>query len=313
MTRFCVLLIVMGLLLTGNPAQAKVDLAAAPVASATGAKFFHAKVTGEGPALVLLPGLGCSGEVWDPLVDKLKANWQCHILTPAGFAGQPPVSATPYLDALCESLAAYIRDAKLTRPVVAGHSLGGVAVLRLAIKAPELPSAVISADGVPFSPALLDPSATADSMRSQALQRFQQSTAMTREQFNAQNDFLLRTMITKAEDVARVAAWMARSDRATLIEAAYELATLDLRREVKAIQVPVLVVGAGAFAQDDPGFREALVKNYRSQLSGLARLRFEWADRARHFIMLDDPAFLLNAMESFLQEVQAGIQPMPQK
>jgi len=96
-------------------------------------------------------------------------------------------------------------------------------------------------------------------------------------------------------------------------EAAYELATLDLRREVEAIQVPVLVVGAGAFAQDDPGFRKALIENYRGQLSGLARQRFELADRARHFIMLDDPAFLLNAMESFLQEVQAGIQPMPEK
>lgn len=136
---------------------------------------------------------------------------------------------------------------------------------------------------------------------------------MTPGQFNAQNDFLLRTMITGAEDVDRVAAWMAKSDRATLIEAAYELATLDLRREVEAIQVPVLLVGAGAFAQDDPGFRKALIENYRGQLSGLARQRFELADRARHFIMLDDPAFLLNAMESFLQEVPAGIQPIPEK
>lgn len=313
MTRFCIVLMAMGLLFSGNPAEAKIDLASAPVASATGAGFFHAEVTGKGPAIVLLPGLGCSGEVWKSLADTLKANWQCHVLTPAGFAGRSPVSATPYLDAFCESLAAYIEEAKLTRPVIAGHSLGGVAALRLAVKMPDLLSAVISVDGVPFSPALLDPSATADSMRSQALLRFQQATAMTREQFNAQNEFLLRTMITKAEDVDRVAAWLAKSDRATLIEAAYELATIDLRHEVAAIQVPVLLVGAGAFAQDDPGFRQALIKNYRGQLSGLARQRFELADRARHFILLDDPAFLLNAMESFLREVETGIQPLPEK
>ncbi len=120
-------------------------------------------------------------------------------------------------------------------------------------------------------------------------------------------------MITGAEDVERAAAWMAKSDRATLIEAAFELATIDLRRDVEAIQVPVLVVGAGAFAQDDPGFREALIANYRGQLSGIARQRFELADRAAAFHSDGMPGVSLERDGILLHEVQAGIQPMPEK
>ncbi len=108
---------------------------------------------------------------------------------PGGFRGAASVSATPYLEALCENLAAYIRDAKLTRPVVAGHSLGGVAALWLAAKRPELPGAVYFRRWRSLLSRAARSLRTADSMRSQALLRLQQSSAMTRSNSTPRTSF----------------------------------------------------------------------------------------------------------------------------
>jgi N-formylmaleamate deformylase len=47
---------------------------------------FGARVTGTGKPVILVPGLGCDGAVWDTTVAHFKDKCECHVLTPAGFA-----------------------------------------------------------------------------------------------------------------------------------------------------------------------------------------------------------------------------------
>jgi N-formylmaleamate deformylase len=53
---------------------------------------FAARVEGRGPAMILIPGFVSSGAVWDDVVAHYKTRFTCHVLTLAGFAGQPAVA-----------------------------------------------------------------------------------------------------------------------------------------------------------------------------------------------------------------------------
>src|SRR5439155_16761665 len=94
---------------------------------------FAVKVTGKGKPIIFIPGLACSGEVWDSAVEHYKDHNECHVLTLAGFAGQPALKdKSAYLETIRKAIVAYIKEKKLDKPVVVGHSLGGYLVFALA-------------------------------------------------------------------------------------------------------------------------------------------------------------------------------------
>src|ERR671935_226720 len=107
---------------------------------------FTVQTVGGGPPMVLIPGLSSSGDVWTSTVEKYRARYTCYVLTLAGFAGGPgaiPPTKGPYLARIRDELLEYIARNKLRRPVVVGHSLGGVIALWAAAVEPDTVGAVI--------------------------------------------------------------------------------------------------------------------------------------------------------------------------
>ena len=86
---------------------------------------FVVAVTGSGRPMILIPGISCGGNVWAATVNHFKDRYECHVLTLAGFAGQPPLGGEPFLERVRDALIEYIRNKKLERPVIVGHSIGG--------------------------------------------------------------------------------------------------------------------------------------------------------------------------------------------
>src|SRR5262245_50287417 len=84
---------------------------------------FTVEVAGQGPPVVLIPGLGCQGGVWESVGAQLAKEHTVHRLTLAGFGAQPAVPA-PMLETVRRDLLRYLDDRKLSRPVLVGHSLG---------------------------------------------------------------------------------------------------------------------------------------------------------------------------------------------
>jgi pimeloyl-ACP methyl ester carboxylesterase len=80
---------------------------------------------GEGPALLLLHGLGANGHVWDPLLEIVKDAWQGRIVVPdLRGHGRSPQGLHYGYGQHANDMADLIRPAE---PVyVIGHSLGGV-------------------------------------------------------------------------------------------------------------------------------------------------------------------------------------------
>ncbi|WP_199441280.1 alpha/beta fold hydrolase [Umezawaea beigongshangensis] len=86
----------------------------------------HVRRGGDGPALVLLHGLGGTGAVWDEVARRWPGSWAAPDLP--GHGRSAPLPSYSF-DALAAALAPAV---PVDRPVaVLGHSLGGVVALAL--------------------------------------------------------------------------------------------------------------------------------------------------------------------------------------
>ncbi len=270
--------------------SAALIFAATQIHAAAAPKVIDVKVTGQGRPVLLIPGLATPGAIWDDTVKHLQGRYECHVVTIAGFGGLPPAKTEHLMDDVRDQLIAYLRAQKLEKPVIVGHSLGGSLALAIAEQAPELPGAIVSVDGLPFLAAVMMPGVNdAAAAKKGAAAMRSQMGGQNPEQFaKYQREVVIPSMVTKPEDAQRVAEMTAKSDGATVAQAMSELIGTDLRPDLGKIKCPLLVLGAlGQLLQYAP--RPALEANYKSQFANAPQTRFEFFDKAKHFIMIDDP------------------------
>lgn len=298
--------------LTGSllslPAEAALSAATPAVQQQQACACFEVTVIGQGPAVILIPGLASSGEVWQSTVEALKNNYQLHILTLAGFAGVKPLPADAwekgYLQTQQQAILQYIASQQLEQPVVIGHSLGGYLALALAARAPEQIGAAINVDGLPALGALFAQAAANNTSDNTA-------DHVSENQPPAPANFDPMAM---AQGMANNESWhqrivndMSRSDGITSGRAMGELMQADLRPELSAIRVPVLTLGA---LQSGAPYTtpEQVQANYEDQLANAptALHRFAFAADSKHFIMADAPLWLNKQIQQFLLENIAG-------
>jgi pimeloyl-ACP methyl ester carboxylesterase len=276
----------------------------APALVAEGAKRppFAVKVVGKGRPMILIPGLMCSGEVWDTTVEHCKGDYECHVLTLAGFGGQPPVPG-PFLDSVRQGIADYIRANKLDKPVIVGHSLGGFLVFALGQSDPDLVGPLVAVDGLPCLGAAFNEKIDADGLKKQAEQMRQRMEKAPREQYLAQSRAMLRSWISDKKQLAAAEKWGEDSDQATVARAMGELFGTDLRPGLGRIKAPVLLLGAWSKDMEAYGLkREQVVKRYEGQVAAVPHHKVVVAENAKHFIMFDAPDWMFGQIDTFLAQ-----------
>jgi pimeloyl-ACP methyl ester carboxylesterase len=89
---------------------------------------------GSGTPLVLVHGIGSRWEVWRPVLDALAAHHDVIAVDLPGFGTSPrPAGETPAgVPTLCDLLAGFLTQLGVSRPHVAGNSMGGWIALELA-------------------------------------------------------------------------------------------------------------------------------------------------------------------------------------
>jgi pimeloyl-ACP methyl ester carboxylesterase len=261
---------------------------------------FKVDITGSGAPIILIPGLGSPGSVWDGTVAHYcgSGKHQCHVLTLAGFAGQQAIKE-PLLPAVEQQLSTYIQENKLDHPVVIGHSLGGYLGMKLASDHPDQVGRLVIVDSLPALGATQVPTITREQLKQQADGMRAMMKAQDADTFKAGQMRTLRTMITKQEDIDRVLASSKQSDRDTVIDSMAEMMAADLREDISRIKAPTLVLGTW-IAYKDYAPKQAIASIYTTQYAKLPGARVEMADNARHFIMVDDPAWMYDRIDNFL-------------
>ncbi|WP_332913418.1 alpha/beta hydrolase [Algoriphagus boritolerans] len=202
------------------------------------------QVSGEGPKIILIPGLASSGEVWDETVAQLSKNFECHVLTLPGFGGNPKVEMPEGFLGAMESLITNYINEQTEKVTLIGHSVGGFISLRLSRSIPDKINRAIIVDSYPFYSAAFNPAATAENMVAMASQMKELMIAQSPEQFRAQQEISMPVMTTNQEKLPTAVNWSLESDRETTAQALFELMTTDYRDELAEVSTPILVLGA---------------------------------------------------------------------
>ncbi|MDW2779967.1 alpha/beta fold hydrolase [Pseudomonas sp. YQ_6] len=259
------------------------------------------QVEGAGPDVILIPGLASSREVWAGLATTLRQQYRLHLVQVAGFAGSP---AVPSVDGrvaapVAEAVADYIRSQHLEAPAIVGHSLGGEVALMLGARHPERVGRLMVVDALPFYTLLIDPTATAETASAQAGTVRSAMLAAPAVQAEAMQRVAIdRLAKTAAVRPALVDAAL-RSDRQAVADATHELMITDLRPELGDIQAPLEVVYAydSMYGIPAASVDATFVKAY----AGARGVTFKRIDGSFHFIMLDQPQALAEAVVDFLR------------
>jgi pimeloyl-[acyl-carrier protein] methyl ester esterase len=262
---------------------------------------FSAEITGQGPDVILIPGLTSSRDVWDATVAQLSATHRVHALQLSGFAGEPVGAAAgdgPIVAPFVEELNRYIEHNHITRPALIGHSLGGVSALILARDHPSNVGRVMVVDALPFFSLMIDPNATAQSIEPQAAAARDQMIGMTSEQFAAGQTATMARLVRNETLRQTAVDWSLASDRSAVARGMYDIMTTDLRGDLAAIQTPVTIV----YANNPAIAPEAAVTAYFGGLyAPLPNHRLVKIDDTFHFVPLDNPTAFAAAVEEFLR------------
>jgi pimeloyl-ACP methyl ester carboxylesterase len=257
-------------------------------------------VRGQGPDVVLIPGLASSGAVWDATARHLEGRYRLHIVQIAGFAGAPSRANAqgPVIQPTLDALDAYIKTNKLKSPKVIGHSLGGLMGMMLALQHPEDAGKLMIVDSLPFFSALFgaDDAAAARpqaaAMRDNILNETQDSYAQGEREF-------LRSLVKSPEGLKAATQWAISSDKSVVARAMYEDMTTDLRPKLHEIKTPVTMLYPWDASTGMP--QTAVDGLYRENFASLPNKMMMRIDNSFHFIMLDQPDAFAARVDAFLK------------
>lgn len=293
------------MVLAGGAALALSGCATASVGQEPEAPFDGSRImvwtSGQGPDLVLIPGLSSHPEIWDDLVARLGARYRVHRVHVRGFAGlDAGDNATgPVAAPVAEEIAEYLGFSGVPSAAVIGHSMGGTIALMLAARHPAMVERLMVVDQVPFMGLFYGPAGTtAESVRPVA--------DMTRDRMASANDAAwaagaqaaIAGMVLAEAGRAGPARHAVETDRRVAANAMHELITTDLTGELGRITAPTTVLYVNG--PNIPLTDDQLDAVFRAAYAPLGGATLKRIPDSAHFIMIDQPDVFEAEVRAFL-------------
>lgn len=255
---------------------------------------------GTGPDIIFIPGLGSTGSAWRSTADRLDDRYRVHLVTVRGF-GETDIGDNVgggLAGPAASEIDRYIREQRIDRPAVIGHSLGGQIALRVAADMGDRIGRVMVVDSSPFFPSLVDARATSAQVEPLARLGYQ-ALLLFGDQALKSQVAAFGVDMGLAGDMVFQGLGLQGGDRRVLAQGLYEALTVDLRPRLSQINAPVTVVYGWTRDADSP--RNRLEGLYRYGFQGLPRTaRFERIEGAQHQVMIEQPQRFLAAVQRFL-------------
>ncbi len=271
-------------------AAAAYGLAACTPAATEAAPFeptrFSVEVRGEGPDVILIPGLTAGREVWEATVEAVP-GYRYHLIQVSGFAGEPVRgnAAGPVVAPLAEEIGRYIEARKLKAPAIVGHSMGGTVAMMVAARRPDAVGKVMAVDILPEPAGLVGSSAANMGPLADSLRDIMATPSGARLFGSLLGAF-------SPPDAAN-----SQSDPDVVGRAMHELAGIDLTPQLPRIRAPLTIV----YASPDARARASVDRNYRAAYAGKKDARLVRIDDSGHMIMFDRPRAFQAELKAFLR------------
>lgn len=255
----------------------------------------------DGLPLVLLHGFPLDSRMWDPVLTALAGDLRVITVDAPGFGTSPAPDAVaaavgrpagPSLETYADAVAQALRDAAVTRAVVAGLSMGGYAALALAERHRGLLAGI----------ALLDTKAEADTADARAGRHQVAADAEKRgaEAVGAMLDTVLgETSHAERPDVVGLMRdWLAQAPGESIAWAQRAMAARPARfSALEDLEVPGLVLRGAEDAMSPQDASEEMAR----ALGGGSELVV--VPRVGHMSAVEDPAAVAEALRTFYARV----------
>lgn len=253
----------------------------------------HVEIVGNGEPIMLIPGFTVPGESWDATVNLLKKDYECHIITLAGFGGKAAIDF-PWLPKVNIALENYINENDLADLTIIGHSLGGTITTWLASRENNLISKIILIDALPASGVLMIPNFNSEDFTYDSPFNNRQ-LLMNDTDFEKMAEQMSQGMSLKVNTQKQIKDWLLMADRKTYVYGYTDYLKLDLRNDLKNISIPVTIIAA-----EKPFGKDMVMQTYKSQYANLAEYDLIIAENSAHFVMFDQPEWFIKQIQEIL-------------
>jgi pimeloyl-ACP methyl ester carboxylesterase len=198
-------------------------------------------------------------------------------------------------------MASPITSAKMDKPTIVGHSLGGFWALAVAVQYPDLPGGLVIVDSYPFLAGVqLAPGTTSSQAKAIAAHIRDGMSRMTQQ---AYEDYVKAGTGTEHGDERLGLPAPGCVGSGIRPDCRYwrhgGVFGADLRENFGKSKSPALVMGAWR-AYSEYTDHDRTMANLRQQYTAPAGVEVQVNDTAHHFLMWDDPDWMFAQMDRFL-------------
>jgi 3-oxoadipate enol-lactonase len=268
----------------------------APMKTRDGRFSYEAAGDAASPPLVFLHGIGGAARAWRGQLDFFKDRYRTIAWDMPGYGGSAPLP-TVSIAALAGALQDFLQQVGATKPILVGHSIGGMIVQQWLSKNPDIAGAVVLAQ---TSPAFGKP----DGDWQKAFIDARLGPLDRGETLASLAPSLVKELVGDEPDVSGMD--LARDCMAAVPAASYRATTLalmgfDLRNALKSIAVPTLVL-SGAKDNNAPAPMMAKMASY------IPSAKYVELEGVGHLANLERPMAFNAALDHFLKANVAATQ-----
>ena len=121
-----------------------------PHADLDGLRLYYERAGSGEPELLFVPGWCCDHTAFQPQFDHFSQTHSVTALDLRGVGGSDAPAGGYSIPELADDTAAFCAAVGIEKPVLVGHSLGGMIAVELGARYPELPSALVLVDPGPI-------------------------------------------------------------------------------------------------------------------------------------------------------------------
>jgi 3-oxoadipate enol-lactonase len=241
------------------------------------------------PPLVFLHGIGGAARAWRGQLETFSDRYRAMAWDMPGYGGSAPLPSVS-IAALADALQDFLQQVDATKPILVGHSIGGMIVQQLLVKSPHIAGAVVLAQTSPaFGKPDGDWQKSFIDARLGPLDRGETLATLA--------PTLVKELVGDDPDVSGME--IARDCMACVPDTTYRATMLalmgfDLRNALKEIAVPTLVL-SGSKDNNAPAPMMAKMASY------IPSATFVELDGVGHLANLERPGAFNAALDSFLK------------